>query len=70
MGESLSTKKMTADLPFRHDAPIHKQCGHGKLWTEFCRGCRIVWLQDGLEDRERQLARDKAELEMLLKERT
>ena len=43
---------------------------YGKRGQEFCRGCRIIWLQDGLEDRERQLARDKAELEMLLKEGT
>lgn len=70
MTASLTTKKMTAELPLRRDVPLHDQCGHGKLWTEFCRGCRIVWLQDGLEDRERQLARDKAELARLLQERT
>ena len=46
--------------PFRWD-----QCDHGKSMHEFCRECRIVWLADGIEQRERAIERDRAELAAL-----
>jgi hypothetical protein len=33
---------------------------------EFCRECRIAWLRDGIEQRERQVERERAELNRLL----
>lgn len=32
---------------------------------EFCRECRIVWLQDGIVQRERKIKQDRAELKRL-----
>lgn len=60
--KSSRCERKSIDLPLRTGIPLRDQCSHGKLWTEFCRECRIVWLEDGLEKREQRLARDKAEL--------
>lgn len=53
------------NLPFKPGVPLREQCSHGKTWDEFCLDCRIVWLEHDMEERERQLRRDRAELEQL-----
>lgn len=50
-------------MKVRFDIPLHEQCGHGKLWTEFCRECRIAALQESLKWMEPRVKRDQAELE-------
>lgn len=54
------------NLPLRSDVPLSDQCSHGKTWDEFCRDCRIVWLQESLRTMEPQVKRDRAELEHLV----
>lgn len=56
------------NLPFRHDVPLSDQCSHGKTWDEVCSDCRIVWLRECLRTMEPQVRRDRAELELLLRE--
>jgi hypothetical protein len=59
----------TVNLPFRRDVPLSDQCSHGKLWTEPCRECRIVSLTESLGWMEKQVKRDRAELDQLLRDR-
>lgn len=62
--------KTAVELPFHFGAPLGDQCSHGKLWTEVCHACRIIFLKDSLGRMEKQVMRDRAELERLESEVT